>query len=119
MQAIPGFATTFSIIRPGAGAAVKKGNTVTVHANGGVLNADGSRFKFWSTKDPGQKPFTYQSGVGKVIVGWDQGVLGMQLGEVRQIVIPGKEGYGPSGFPAWKIPSNATLDFEIEVLEIK
>ena len=39
--------------------------------------------KFWSTKDAGQKPFTYQAGVGGVIKGWDQGCLGMQIGEVR------------------------------------
>ena len=40
--------------------------------------------KFWSTKDPGQQPFSYQAGVGQVIKGWDQGLLGMKLGEERQ-----------------------------------
>ncbi|KAF4708493.1 Peptidyl-prolyl cis-trans isomerase fkbp12, partial [Perkinsus olseni] len=75
--------------------------------------------KFWSTKDAGQKPFTYQSGVGQVITGWDQGVLGMHLGEVKQLVIPANEGYGAGGFPAWGIPPNGTLNFEIEVLNIQ
>ena len=106
--------------------------------------------KFWSTKDPGQQPFSYQAGVGQVIKGWDQGLLGMKLGEERQVcmhrssssprllasssshlllssphtccwqvVIPGHEGYGPQGFPAWGIPPNGTLDFTLEVLAIK
>ena len=75
--------------------------------------------KFWSTKDAGQKPFTYQAGVGGVIKGWDQGCLGMKVGEVRILNIPADEGYGASGFPAWGIPANGGLTFEIEVLQIK
>ena len=50
---------------------------VTVHATG-VVKETGKRF--WSTKDPGQQPFSYQAGVGQVIKGWDQGLLGMQIG---------------------------------------
>ena len=57
------------------------GATVTVHATG-VIKETGK--KFWSTKDPGQQPFTYQAGVGQVIKGWDQGLLGMQLGACHQ-----------------------------------
>ena len=75
--------------------------------------------KFWSTKDAGQKPFTYQAGVGGVIKGWDQGCLGMQIGEVRKLRIPADEGYGAGGFPAWGIPAGATLIFEIEILKIE
>ena len=75
--------------------------------------------KFWSTKDPGQQPFSYQAGVGQVIKGWDQGLLGMKLGEERQVIIPGAEGYGAAGFPAWGIPPNGTLDFTLEVLKIQ
>jgi len=52
---------------------VKAGDTVTVHATGVVKETDK---KFWSTKDPGQQPFTYQAGVGGVITGWDQVILG-------------------------------------------
>ena len=59
-----------------------------------------------------------QAGVGQVIKGWDQGLLGMKLGEERQVVIPGHEGYGPAGFPAWGIPPGGTLDFTLEVLNI-
>ena len=71
------------------------------------------------TKDPGQKPFTYQAGVGKVITGWDQGCLGMQVGEERELTIPAKEGYGNGGFPAWGIPPGGTLNFTLECLKIE
>ena len=74
--------------------------------------------KFWSTKDPGQEPFTYQAGVGGVIKGWDQGCLGMAIGEERELVIPADEGYGADGFPAWGIPPGGTLNFTLECLKI-
>ena len=54
-----------------------------------------------------------------MITGWDQGLLGARLGETRKLKIPADEGYGAQGFPAWGIPPNGTLFFEIEVLEIK
>lgn len=88
---------------------------MTVHATGSVKETGD---KFWSTKDPGQTPFKFPAGVGRVITGWDQGVIGMKLNEVRRLEIPSSEGYGPGGFPAWKIPPNATLIFEIEVLSV-
>ena len=108
--------TVFNILKEGSGTEVKKGATVTVHATG-VVKESGK--KFWSTKDPGQEPFTYQAGVGQVIKGWDQGLLGMKLGESRQVIIPAAEGYGAAGFPAWGIPPGGTLDFTLEVLAIK
>jgi hypothetical protein len=73
--------------------------------------------KFWSTKDPGQKPFAYQAGVGGVIKGWDQGCLGMAVGEKRVLQIPAHEGYGVKGFPAWGISPGSTLQFTLECLE--
>jgi len=108
--------TTYKILTEGSGAVVKKGSMVTLHATG-VVQQTGK--KFWSTKDPGQQAFSYQAGVGQVIKGWDQGLLGMKLGETRQVIIVGKEGYGSAGFPAWGIPPDATLDFTLQVLEIK
>merc|ERR1712126_512954 len=116
MNTIPNYQTTYQILKNGRGEKVEKGKTVTVHATG-VVKETGK--KFWSTKDPGQKPFTYQAGVGAVITGWDQGLLGMQLGEERKLTIPASEGYGEGGFPAWGIPPKGTLDFTLEVLEIK
>lgn len=115
METISGFKTLKQVLKAGAGAKVMAGNTVTVHATGSVKQTGK---KFWSTKDPGQKPFTYPAGQGKVITGWDQGVLGMQIGEVRLLEIPAVEGYGAGGFPAWGIPPGAILNFEIEVLSI-
>jgi FKBP-type peptidyl-prolyl cis-trans isomerase len=112
---IAGYATTYEVLTEGAGDAVSKGSQVTVHATGIV---EESGYQFWSTKDAGQQPFSYQAGVGKVITGWDQGCLGMKIGEVRKLRIPAHEGYGANGFPAWKIPKQATLLFEIEVLKI-
>ena len=88
---------------------VKKGDKVKVHATG-IVEQSGK--KFWSTKDPGQQPFEYQAGVGGVITGWDQGCLGMKLGETRKLRIPADEGYGAGGFPAWGIPPGGTLLFE-------
>merc|ERR1712025_424183 len=116
MTAIPGYQTTYELLKAGNEDKVDKGKTVTVHATG-VVKETGK--KFWSTKDPGQKPFTYKAGVGEVITGWDQGLLGMQLGEERKLTIPAHEGYGAGGFPAWGIPPNGTLEFTLEVLEIK
>ena len=114
---IAGYKTTYEVVTEGKGAAVvSKGDSVTVHAKGTVAE---SQKKFWSTKDAGQQPFTYKAGVGGVITGWDQGCLGMKIGEVRKLEIPAHEGYGARGFPAWGIPPNGGLFFEIEVLSIK
>merc|ERR1712048_798395 len=90
-QKIPGYDTTYDIIRTGSGRKVEKSNQVTVHATG-VVRETGK--KFWSTKDPGQEPFTFKAGLGLVITGWDQGVLGMLLHEERKLIIPAHEGYG-------------------------
>merc|ERR1712022_71476 len=91
-SSIPGVETTYEITKEGTGqGTVTKGSTVTVHAKG-VVKETGK--KFWSTKDPGQEPFTYQAGVGGVITGWDQSCLGMQIGEERELLIPADEGYG-------------------------
>ena len=95
---------------------IAKGDTITVHATGVVKETDK---KFWSTKDPGQEPFTYQAGVGGVIKGWDQGCLGMKVGEARELIIPAHEGYGASGFPAWGIPPGGTLNFTLECLKVE
>jgi len=107
--------TTKRTIKAGSGATIQAGNTATVHATGVVVETGK---KFWSTKDPGQEPFTYQAGVGGVIKGWDQGCLGMAIGEERELVIPAAEGYGADGFPAWGIPPGGTLKFTLECLEV-
>ncbi|XP_050261323.1 peptidyl-prolyl cis-trans isomerase FKBP12 isoform X1 [Quercus robur] len=72
------------VLRPGTGPKPVPGQNVTVHCTGYGKNGDLSQ-KFWSTKDPGQEPFSFKIGQGSVIKGWDEGVLGMQLGEVARL----------------------------------
>lgn len=74
-----------------------------------------SGFKFPSAT---VSPFTYSSGTGGVIKGWDDGVATMALGERAKITIPWKYGYGDGGHPGFSIPPKADLLFEIEVLKI-
>lgn len=58
-----------------------------------------------STKDPGQEPFAFQVGLGQVIKGWDEGVLGMKLGEKARLTCSPDYAYGARGFGAWGYPS--------------
>lgn len=107
-----------TIIKNGTGLKPIVGQQVTVHCTGFGKNRDLSQ-KFWSTKDPGQKPFTFTVGVGQVIKGWDEGVLGMALGETAKLHCSADYAYGADGFPAWGISQNSELIFEIEVLQIR
>lgn len=108
--------TTSEILKPGSGAiAITSGSMATLHATG-VVKESGK--KFWSTKDDGQQPFTCRYGMGQVIKGWDEGCLGMVVGEERRLIIPAEEGYGAGGFPQWGIPPGATLEFTLECLEV-
>lgn len=81
----------------------------------GTLYKDGSKFD--SSLDR-NSPFEFVLGKGQVIRGWDQGLVGMCVGEKRKLVIPSGLGYGDRGAGA-KIPGGATLVFEVELLEIK
>lgn len=63
------------------------------------------------------QPFEFQYGVGSVILGWDQGLQGMKIGEKRKLVVPPAYGYGNN--QVGPIPPNSTLTFEVELLEIK
>ena len=75
---------TKTILKAGNGTLPTRGQSVTVHCTGYGKNNDLTQ-KFWSTKDPGQEPFTFAVGLGQVIKGWDEGVIGMSLGEVAKI----------------------------------
>ena len=98
--------------KAGEGAEAKAGDTVTVHYVGTLT--DGSKFD--SSRDRG-KGFTFTLGKGMVIKGWDQGVAGMKVGQLRKLTIPPTLAYGASGFPP-VIPPHSTLVFEVELLRI-
>ena len=101
----------------GNGDVAKTGDQVSVHYTGWLRNPDGSKGrKFDSSKDRGQ-PFQFALGQGQVIKGWDEGVQGMKVGGVRELIIPPALGYGQRG-AGGVIPPNATLIFEVELLGV-
>jgi peptidylprolyl isomerase len=102
-------------IKPGSGTKeVKAGDTIEVNYTGALENGT----KFDSSYDKGQT-FTVQIGAGRVIKGWDLGVIGMKEGSIRRLIIPGDLGYGAAGAAGGAIPPNATLIFDVELVKIK
>lgn len=104
---------------PGAGEPIAKGQVAVVHYTGWLYDPaapDHKGMKFDSSRDRGQ-PFRFPVGAGRVIDGWDQGVLGMKIGGQRTLVIPSQLGYGEGG--SGPIPPNATLLFDVELLGIE
>jgi FKBP-type peptidyl-prolyl cis-trans isomerase len=104
------------ILRAGGGQAAQPGDNVAVHYTGWLYDeaaADKRGNKFDSSVDRGQQ-FQFPLGAGRVIKGWDQGVAGMQMGEVRELTIAPEMGYGDRGAGS-VIPPGATLVFEVEL----
>jgi len=104
------------IVTVGKGDEVKAGQKVTVHYTGWLDNKGARGTKFDSSVDRDQ-PFQFVLGVGQVIQGWDQGVLGMRVGDKRVLHIPAELGYGVRG-AGNVIPPNAGLIFDVELLKI-
>lgn len=100
----------------GAGALAAPGQHVTVHYTGWLYENGQAGSKFDSSKDRGD-PFDFPLGAGHVIRGWDEGVAGMKVGGTRKLIIPPALGYGARG-AGGVIPPNATLLFEVELLEV-
>jgi FKBP-type peptidyl-prolyl cis-trans isomerase len=104
----------------GTGAEAQSGRVVTVHYTGWLLDQtrpDRRGNKFDSSRDRNE-PFSFNLGAGEVIRGWDEGVAGMKVGGRRTLTIPPDMGYGARG-AGGVIPPNATLLFDVELLEVK
>jgi FKBP-type peptidyl-prolyl cis-trans isomerase len=107
-------------IKKGAGPAIEAGQTAVVHYTGWLYSEsapENKGQKFDSSRDRNQ-PFDFELGAGMVIQGWDEGVEGMQVGGHRRLVIPPEKGYGAQG-AGGVIPPNATLVFDVELVEIE
>ncbi len=106
-------------IKTGTGPAIQAGQFATVHYTGWLYDPaapEKKGKKFDSSRDRNE-PFSFPLGGGQVIQGWDEGVVGMQVGGQRRLVIPPEKGYGAGG--AGPIPPNATLVFDVELMGIK
>jgi FKBP-type peptidyl-prolyl cis-trans isomerase FkpA len=102
----------------GTGKTALPGNTVTVHYTGWLYapKADkqhGAQFD----SSVGGTPFTFQLGAGKVIKGWDEGLVGMKVGGKRTILVPAALAYGSRG--AGPIPPNANLIFDVQLIDVR
>ena len=103
---------TIETLTPGKGDGAKDGDTLVVHYTGTLT--DGKQFD----SSRGRAPFEVTLGQRRVIAGWEQGLQGMKVGEKRKLTIPADLGYGARG-AGGAIRPNATLVFEVELLELK
>jgi FKBP-type peptidyl-prolyl cis-trans isomerase FkpA len=100
-------------VEVGQGAEAMPGQTAVVHYTGWL--PDGNEFDSSRTRND---PFAFTLGAGDVIAGWDEGVAGMRVGGRRKLVIPPDMAYGPGG-AGGVIPPNATLVFDVELLDVR
>ena len=101
----------------GTGVSPKTGQTCVMHYTGWLYKDGAKGAKFDSSVDRG-KPFSFSIGTSQVIKGWDEGVATMKVGGKRSLIIPPELGYGARG-AGGAIPPNATLLFEVELLDVK
>ena len=104
----------YKITKKGAGIKANAGDQVSVHYVGTLT--DSAKTKFDSSRDRGQ-PFSFSLGSGQVIKGWDEGIAFLHVGDVATLTIPSNLGYGERAMG--KIPANATLVFEVELMDVK
>ena len=101
----------------GTGDTAALGQGVVVHYTGWLYEGGEQGAKFDSSKDRGD-PFVFALGAGMVIKGWEEGVVGMQVGGARTLIIPPELGYGARG-AGGVIPPNATLKFDVKLLAVQ
>ncbi len=100
-------------LRAGSGTIARAGDTVSVHYVGTLT--DGKEF---DSSRKRRQPIEFKLGAHQVIQGWDEGITGMRVGQMRRLRIPPDLAYGPRG-RAGAIPPNATLVFEVELMDVK
>jgi len=108
-------------LRPGVGDLARTGMQLVVHYTGWLYEPDALGYrgrKFDSSRDRGQ-PFGFTLGEGRVIKGWEVGLVGMQVGGLRRLVIPPELAYGNREIGRGLIPPNSTLVFEVELLGVE
>ncbi|HEY2782726.1 MAG TPA: FKBP-type peptidyl-prolyl cis-trans isomerase [Steroidobacteraceae bacterium] len=108
-------------LKPGTGAAIGGGQIAVVQYTGWLYEAGAADHKgkqFDSSRDR-REPFKFPLDTGSVIKGWDQGVVGMKVGESRRLVIPPELAYGDAGAGGGVIPPGATLVFDVELVGIE
>jgi FKBP-type peptidyl-prolyl cis-trans isomerase FkpA len=108
-------------LQVGTGREVQSGRAAMVHYTGWLYDdkAPENKGKQFDTSANRGLPFGFIVGVGKVIKGWDQGILGMKVGGKRTLIIPPQLGYGDKNVGNGLIPPNSTLLFDIELIEVK
>jgi len=103
----------YKILKKGDGNKAAKGNTVSVHYEGSLTNG-----QVFDSSYQRNQPIDFQLGIGQVIPGWDEGVSLLNVGDKARFVIPSELGYGSAG-AGGVIPPNATLVFDVELMEVK
>ena len=103
--------------KEGTGASPKPGQTCVMHYTGWLYENGQKGKKFDSSVDRNE-PFDFPIGQGRVIKGWDEGVAGMKVGGQRTLIIPPAMAYGERG-AGGVIPPNATLIFDVELIDVK
>ena len=103
----------YKIIQKGSGKQAEKGKKVSVHYQGALDNG-----QVFDSSYKRKQPIDFQLGVGQVISGWDEGISLLQVGDKARLVIPSHLGYGASG-AGGVIPPNATLVFDVELMDVK
>ena len=108
----------YTDVKVGDGATAKAGNKVSVNYTGWLYENGAKGKKFDSSLDRNQ-PFQFTLGAHQVIAGWDEGVAGMKVGGKRTLIIPPELGYGARGAGGGAIPPNATLIFDVDLLQVQ